>query len=683
MRADARGCLADIIEGGFGCKHGRSFSVVPKIIFPLIIWDKIIVPMTAIDEIKQRIDIVELVSQSVKLRRSGKSYTGFCPFHTNTRTPAFVVFPDSGTWRCFGQCNEGGDVFRFVMKKEGWDFATTLRYLAEKAGVQLEAPTPERVAEEETHARIRGLLEDAVTLYRHHLTQTPAGKPAFDYLLKRGLTPATIELFGLGYAPPGWENTLGYFTARGFTPDELLQAGLVTEKEGGGVRDRFHNRIMFPIRDAMGKMTGFGARILDPNDVPKFLNSPQTALFDKGRLLYGLDQARKTIRGENQAVIVEGYLDVIALHQSGFANAVSPMGTALTEDQLRLLKRFTRKLILALDPDSAGEKATLRGLELAREAMDHSQEVIFDARGLLRSEARLQADVLVASLPEGRDPDEVALADPEEWKRIVGAAKPIVVHVMDTLARSRDLNDPKEKREIARQVMPLINDVPDPVERDDYRQKLARLLKVDENALAGSQVQPASSRSRRRPSFSAQEGTRSSRMHPLDITPELQAEALEKHILGLLLLEPSEIFALDRALQKAGLPRLSDRDFERSAYAELAAIILQANNQDELDTGEFIAARTTPMLQSDVAALKAAIPGDIAAAKRLEDLIRTVFFLRQVRVNLEISRLRFLQQEPVVTEEGEIPEDFSPAITQAFQTRARLDAALSKPVIPD
>jgi DNA primase len=254
---------------------------------------------------------------------------------------------------------------------------------------------------------------------------------------------------------------------------------------------------------------------------------------------------------------------------------------------------------------------------------------------------------------------------------------------MDTLARSRDLNDPKEKREIARQVMPLINDVPDPVERDDYRQKLARLLKVDENALAGSQVQPASSRSRRRPSFSAQEGTRSSRMHPLDITPELQAEALEKHILGLLLLEPSEIFALDRALQKAGLPRLSDRDFERSAYAELAAIILQANNQDELDTDEFIAARTTPMLQSDVAALKAAIPGDIAAAKRLEDLIRTVFFLRQVRVNLEISRLRFLQQEPVVMEEGEIPEDFSPAITQAFQTRARLDAALSKPVIPD
>ncbi len=640
--------------------------------------------MTAIDEIKQRIEIVDLVSQSVKLRRSGKSYTGFCPFHTNTRTPAFVVFPDSGTWRCFGQCNEGGDIFRFVMKKEGWDFATTLRYLAEKAGVQLEAPTPERAAEEETHTRIRGLLEDAVTLYRHHLTQTPAGKPAFDYLLKRGLTPATIELFGLGYAPPGWENTLGHFTARGFTHDELLQAGLVTEKEGGGVRDRFHNRIMFPIRDGMGKMTGFGARILDPNDVPKFLNSPQTALFDKGRLLYGLDQARKDIRTVGQAVIVEGYLDVIALHQAGFANAVSPMGTALTEDQLRLLKRFTRRLILALDPDTAGEKATLRGLELAREAMDHSEEVIFDARGLLRSEARLQADVLVASLPEGRDPDEVALADPGEWQRIVATAKPIVVHVMDTLARSRDLNDPKQKREIAASVLPLIDDVPSPVERDDYRQKLARLLKVDESALTSTRSQPASARgTRRRPSISQQEGGRSFRAQPLDISPELQAEGLEKHVLGLLLLAPGDIFALDRALQKAGLNRLGPGDFELSANAEIAAIIMHANDQDEMEIAEYIAARTPPSLRGDAAAMKNAIPEGISASKRLEDLIRTVFLLRQARVNLEIDRLRFLQQEPAEEDGGAKPEDFSRQIAQAFQIRSRLDAALSRPIILD
>ncbi|TLN18757.1 DNA primase, partial [bacterium] len=180
--------------------------------------------MTAIDEIKSRIDIVDLVSETVKLRHSGKNYTGFCPFHPNTRTPAFVVFPESGTWRCFGQCNEGGDVFRFVMKKEGWDFPETLRFLAEKAGVQLEPLTPQRQEFDQAHERLQGLLEEAVNFYRHHLLQTPAGQPALAYLQKRGLTQATIENFGLGYAPAGWEISLAYFRGKGFSNAELLQA---------------------------------------------------------------------------------------------------------------------------------------------------------------------------------------------------------------------------------------------------------------------------------------------------------------------------------------------------------------------------------------------------------------------------------------------------------------------------
>src|SRR5512136_2676905 len=170
--------------------------------------------MTAIDEIKARIDIVDLVTESVQLRKSGKNYTGFCPFHTNTRTPAFVVFPDSGTWRCFGQCNEGGDIFGFVMKKEGWDFAETLRYLANKAGVVLEAPSPERKLEEDQYDRLRGLLEEAVTFYRHQLTQTEPGKVALAYLEKRGLTAATMEKFELGYAPDRWEAAQTYFTGK-------------------------------------------------------------------------------------------------------------------------------------------------------------------------------------------------------------------------------------------------------------------------------------------------------------------------------------------------------------------------------------------------------------------------------------------------------------------------------------
>ncbi len=322
--------------------------------------------MSTIDEIKARIDIVELVTETVQLRRSGKSYTGFCPFHPNSRTPAFVVFPESGTWRCFGQCNEGGDIFKYVMKKEGWDFAEALRYLAERAGVQLKPPTAQEQAAAEEHDDLRNLLEEALTFYRHNLMNSPAGQAALEYLhQKRSLQNDTIEAFGLGYAPNAWEAAMAHFKSKGFTVEQLLACGLVTEREPGessqksGVYDRFRNRLMFPIRDERGRMAGFGARILNPDDVPKFLNSPQTALFDKGHLLYGLDRARKAIRTEDQAVIVEGYLDVIALHQAGFTNTVSPMGTALTEHQLYLLKRFSRRIVLALDPDAAGDKATL------------------------------------------------------------------------------------------------------------------------------------------------------------------------------------------------------------------------------------------------------------------------------------------------------------------------------------
>ena len=441
--------------------------------------------MSSIDDIKNRIDIVDLVSETVKLRRSGKNYTGFCPFHTNTRTPAFVVFQESGTWRCFGQCNEGGDIFKFVMKKEGWDFPEALRRLAERAGVQLEPLTPERQVEKEEHERLRTLLEEAATFYRHQLLHSPPGQAALDYLHRRNLKDSAIEQFGLGYAPAGWDQAMQFFTGKGYSVEELLQTGLVTERESGGVYDRFRHRIIFPIRDPMGRMAGFGARILNPDDVPKFLNSPQTVLFDKGRLLYGLDLARKPIRTQDQVVIVEGYLDVIAVHQGGYPNTVSPMGTALTEDQLRLLKRFTRRIILALDADAAGEKATLRGLELARQALDRSAELGFDARGLLRQEARLQADLRVTTLPAGMDPDEVVNRDPAEWGRILEAAKPIVIHVMETLAAGHDLDDPKVKSEMASRVLPLIEDVPDPVERDAYRQRLARLLRIDEHALMG------------------------------------------------------------------------------------------------------------------------------------------------------------------------------------------------------
>lgn len=641
--------------------------------------------MTAIDEIKSRIDIVDLVSETVKLRRSGKSYTGFCPFHQNTRTPAFAVFPESGTWRCFGQCNEGGDIFKYVMKKEGWDFTEALKYLADRAGVRLEPQTPERKEAEEQYERLRNLLEEAVQFYRYHLVQDPAGKPALDYLQKRGITRESIDTFGLGYAPASYEAALSHFNAKGYSQEELAQAGLVNERDSGGFYDKFRNRIMFPIRDGVGKMTGFGARILDPNDVPKFLNSPQTVLFDKGHLLYGLDQARKMIRSEDQVVIVEGYLDVIALHQGGFKNTVSPMGTALNEDQLRFLKKFTRRIVLALDADAAGEKATLRGLEMARQALDRSEEIAFDAHGLLRHEARLQADVRVTTLPAGMDPDEVVLRDPEEWKKILQEARPIVVHVMETLVKEKDVDDAKVKSAVAAQVLPLIEDVPSPIERDAYRQRLARLLKVDERSLLGNQR--VQERPRRRTT------RMETRVQPPVETRQPGRDLhlshnMEAHCLNLLLHQPECVYSVDRILQQSGLSAMSAADFESSDHQMIADLTFKALAQDELEIEVYIQEHLPETLEERFLQLQKLESLDKDQKEQnedrlIEDLIRTVINLRLLRVKANLNQLRFLQEEKedpgVGAEEGQ--KMFQDEMLQLTMMRGKLDQALGKPIV--
>jgi DNA primase len=632
--------------------------------------------MTAVDEIKARIDIVDLVSETVKLRRTGKNYIGFCPFHTNTRTPAFVVFPDSGTWRCFGQCNEGGDIFRYVMKKEGWDFPEALRRLAERAGVILEAPSPQRQEEEDKYERLRALLEDAVVYYRHQLNQSPPGKDAQAYLEKRGIRPATIERFELGYAPDSWESGINYLKGKGYTFEEIRDAGVLTERQdGSGGYDRFRHRIMFPIRDGNGRMAGFGARILRSEDQPKFLNSPQTPLFDKGRLLYGLFLARKPIRAQGQVVIVEGYLDVIALHQEGFDNAVSPMGTALTEDQLRLLKRFSRRVVLALDADAAGEKATLRGLEVARQAMDHSDELAFDARGLLRHEARLQADVRVTTIPEGLDPDDVVLRDPDEWRGILENARPIVVHVMESLAASRDLEDPKAKSEIAAQVLPLINDVPDSVERDAYRQRLARLLKVDERALQSGDA-PRVTRTRRRPRL--EQSKPETGQAGIDTGQVKLAQSMEMHCLRLLLQQPETLYSLDRALLSSGLSRLSTQDFEFTDQQSIARLLLDSLEQEEMEPSQYIVENCPDSLEEIMVELQKPFSlGEPSSAKRMGDLLRTLLNLRLLRVDEGIRQMRFMQEE--LQEQGEVEAlPYQELIPQYILARGRLENALSK-----
>ncbi|HZJ24873.1 MAG TPA: DNA primase [Anaerolineales bacterium] len=597
--------------------------------------------MSVTDEIKSRVDLVDLVAEAgVNLRHAGKNYTGFCPFHENKKTPAFVVWPDSGTWRCFGQCNEGGDIFKFVMKRENIDFKEALNKLAERAGVQIPAYIKETPEQREAYENLRKLLEDALIFYRRHLLANPT---LLNYLHKqRGLTDASIETFGLGYAPHAWDSALNYFTKRGYSADDLLEAGLVSERDNGGYYDRFRNRVMIPIRDEDGKMSGFGARIIDPNDIPKFLNSPETPIFSKGRLLYGLDRARKPIRTADQAVIVEGYLDVIALHQAGYENVVSPMGTALTEDQLRLLKRFTRKIVLALDPDTAGQKAVLRGLDAARSAMDREGELGFDARGLLHNEARLQADLRVASMPDDLDPDEIVARDKAEWARLIESAKPIVTHVMETLAAGQNINDPKVKNQVASQVIPLIEDLPSALERDTYRQQLARMLRVDERALLSMQPQiPRLKRQRRVPSGQTQVAEKSA--VAVSVSSSKKAEA---YIIGVLFEKPELVYRLDRTLQEFGLTPLNAQDFEYTDHQMLFGLIRESVEQDKTEHHEFVMDSMPVSLQGLSRELVAqAEKLERAEEKLLEELLRGVIKLRRVTAGENLNQLRFLQEE--------------------------------------
>lgn len=532
--------------------------------------------MSITDEIKNRLDIVEIVGETVQLRRSGKSYTGFCPFHQNTRTPAFVVFPDSQTWRCFGACAEGGDIFSYVMKKEGWDFKEALRVLAQRAGVELEE-SARGDRQPEAGKRLVDLLALAADYFHQLLLYAPQAEAARRYVAGRALEAETIAAFKIGFSLDSWDACRTHFNAQGYDDGDLLAAGLLSENPERGTRyDRFRNRLMIPIRDPQGRVAGFGARTLDPDGVPKYLNSPQTELFDKSRLLFGLDMARRHIQNARQAVIVEGYMDVMMGWQMGFRNIIAQMGTALTEQQLNVLKRYTRRFVIALDSDAAGMQATMRSLEVARETLDREVEARFDVRGLVRHEGRLKADIRVLTLPEGMDPDKLLRHDATLWPQLVEKAKPVVAYVIETLTADVNLDDAKAKADIVRQVMPLIGDVADPVERDHYRQLLSRLLRVDERALqqvalATSVAEATHQRRRERAGVEAETVTRSS---PAPNNAALSGGRIalairEADFLRQCLRHPPLLRGVDRQLQEQEQTPVSADDFSSPEDKEL------------------------------------------------------------------------------------------------------------------
>jgi DNA primase len=339
-------------------------------------------------------------------------------------------------------------------------------------------------------------------------------------------------------------------------------------------------------------------------------------------------------------VIVEGYLDVIALHQAGYENVVSPMGTALTEDQLRLLKRSTRRIVLALDPDVAGQKAILRGLEAARSAMDKEGELGFDARGLLRNEARLQADLRVAAIPDDLDPDEIVARDKDEWKRIIEGAKPIVTHVMDSLAAGQDLNDAKVKNQIAAQVLPLIEDLPNAMERDTYRQALARMLRVDERSLMATQARGPVMRRRPR---AAEPVQKTQTPIAAAVNPRLKVES---YCLSVLLRKPELLYRLDRKLEEFGLSALAVEDFEYTDHQLLFGVVRLAVEQDEKEHQHYLTSHlpeALTVLSKDL--LEQTEKLDPLEDRLLEELLARFLDLRRAHAMVNVNQLRFLQED--------------------------------------
>jgi DNA primase len=411
-------------------------------------------------EIKSKLGVLEVVGETVQLKRAGSAYKGLCPFHAE-KTPSFVVTPDRETWRCFG-CGEGGDIFTFVMRRDGLDFREALERLAEKAGVELS----ERSAREDRERkRLRDALEAAIAWYREVLLQAGQAEKARAYLAERGLTDATLDRFTIGYAPNTWDALSKRLIAKGFSNAEMIGAGLASPSNRGGVIDKFRGRIIIPIRDHSGRPTGLGGRIMPGAEGPKYLNSPATPLFDKSRTLYGIDLARASIRREKLAVIVEGYTDVMAAHQAGFTNVVASLGTALTRGQVELAIRYADAVALAYDVDLAGEAATQRGL---LEELGPDQAV---------------SKVRVVRIPAGKDPDELIRTDPNAWRTAVTEAPAVLDYFMDRAVAAVDVSTVNGRREVTRRVLGVLRRVADPLERTLYLQRLSRIVDVDEKVL--------------------------------------------------------------------------------------------------------------------------------------------------------------------------------------------------------
>ncbi len=562
--------------------------------------------MDAVEAIKRQIDLVAYIGRFTSLQKSGQSFRGLCPFHAE-KTPSFYVFPDRGTWRCFGACGEGGDLFTFVQKRENVDFRTALRQLADEAGIPLPHDDPKRRSRVE---RLAAIISAAVGFYERQLHE-PGGAEALAYLREtRGLTDDTIAAWHLGWAPPGWHQLRDFLLNRGYSEPEMIAAGvLVDADEGNGPYDRFRGRVIIPIANERGEFVALGGRGL-AGESPKYLNSPQTEIFDKSHTLFGLHLAAEAIRSRGEVVVVEGYMDVLGPWQAGFRNVVATMGTSLTRHHAEALRRYAPRIVLAMDPDSAGMNAAERAGGLVLGLSDDHQAVA-SARTAEAITAAADVDLRVAPLPPGRDPDELVRADPGAWELAIRQAQPFVEFLLFRMLGTRRPASPLEARHLVDRLRPVLLAVSDPIERSLYIQRVAHRLGVPEEAVFDrlrSQPRPApGARTRGEREPLSQEAVLLAILlrHPAlrlayrNYPETLFTGALEREVFRRWLHEPTSALEGDdepaeraRELVHYRLPPLSDFEARRAADEKIAAILRdrirqhQAARAEELSEAE-------------------------------------------------------------------------------------------------
>ncbi len=506
--------------------------------------------------IKDKIDVAELVGEYIQLKPAGINKKGLCPFH-HEKTPSFMVNAERQFWHCFG-CGKGGDIFSFIQEMEGLEFKEALKYLADRAGVVLASYRSE--VDSSQRNRIKDINKEAARFFHNFLVKMAAAKPALDYLAKRGLKMETIEQWQIGYVPDQWDLLTQYLLKKGFSIDDLAASGLTIKREGANIQtgrgfwDRFRGRIMFPISNVHDEAVGFTGRILveKENSGGKYVNTPQTLVYDKSRVIFGLNKAKQEIKSKDLIVMVEGQMDVIACSQAGMKNVVASSGTALTAEQVRLLKRYSSNLNMAFDADEAGQNAAKRGIDTAL------------AEGI---------NVKVIHIPDGKgkDPDECLQKNPDIWFKAVENAQSVMEWYLEKVLHGRDINNPRHKQEAVNQYLAEIALIPYAVERDFWLKKLAEKINVETSVLREDLIRIKNKESRNK---SVNENDPQATSYKLQAISERgRFELLIEKLLSLLLKFPQLTAGISADLEKV---------FAGTMYAALYAGIKNGYNINDL-----------------------------------------------------------------------------------------------------